>query len=295
METKEVIGVKILQNKKVTIKPIIRGRAFASKESKHDGKFMFTGCKERFTLKQDKNTGAFVNVFAEGEREAFEKELQLESGELSLYKRKSPFWAKFWVELDKNPKVLDLNLPVHALQLKVLQSYTDIIAPDWDSREFKPSYKWAIVDEDAVIEKESKLANRMLEAMTLFQGIQKSQKQMLDVLRLLDKKPDRSANKDFLQKEITKVIAQIEKIPGSSNIDDFIKAASDKQASDKIFVLDALDAKVIVVDRTSNEFRELESNKLLGKSLQGVVDHYGDPMYQEDRLLIEEKIKRANR
>lgn len=286
---------KVLSTKKVKLRPIVRGRSFAPETGKHDGKFMFTGCKERFTLKQDANTGGFVNIFKDGEQEAFETLLNLKPGELSLYNRKSPFWAKFWIELDKNELPLDLTEPVHALRLKVVQSYSDIIAPDWESRKYKPSYKWAVVDEEVVVEKENKLANRMLEAMTLFQKIQNSQKQMLDTLRLMDKKPDPSAKKDWLQKELTKIISQVEKTPGIPNIDDFIKSASDPQASDKIFVLDAMDAGVIVTDRESGSFREVDSNRLLGKSLQSVVDHYADAMFQEDKLLIEEKIKRANR
>lgn len=293
--TLEEARKKVLSTKKVKLKPIIRGRSFAPAGGKHDGTFMFTGCKERFTLKQDQNTGGFINIFKDGEQEAFETLLNLKPGDLSLYNRKSKFWAKFWIELDKSELTLDLTEPVHALRLKVAKSYNDIIAPNWESRKYKPSYKWAVVDEEEVIEKENKLANRMLDAMTLFQKIQKSQKQMLDTLRLMDKKPDPSVNKDWLQKELTKIIAQVEKTPGTPNIDDFIKAASDPQASDKIFVLDAMDAGIIITDREGGGFREVDSNRLLGKSLQSVVDHYSDPLYQEDKLLIEEKIKRANR
>ncbi len=295
METKEIKEVQILKNKKVIIKPIVRGKAFASKDSRHDGKFMYTGCKERFTLAQDSDTGSFVNTFEKGELDFFEKELGVEKGKMSLYKRKSEFWGKTWVELDKNDAILNLNNPIHLLRLRILQSYKDVIAPSWDQRDDKPSYKWAIVDERTTIEKESKLADKMLKAMTLFQSVQKSQKQMVDILRLMDKKPDKKATKDFLQKELTKIIAQVEKTPGSANIDDFISAASDPQSSEKIFVFDAIEAKAIMIDRVSNEFREIESNKLLGRSLQGVVDHYSDPMFQEERLLIEEKIKRSER
>ena len=148
METTVKEEVKILINKKITIKPIHRERPFFNKD--HDGRFMFTGCKERFTLPFVKSTNSFVNIFKPGEQEAFEKALNRKPGDLSLYDRKSVFWAKTWVELDKTELTLDLSIPTHAIQYKILLANKDIIAPNWASRNYKPSYKWGIIDEDNV-------------------------------------------------------------------------------------------------------------------------------------------------
>ena len=292
METKvKEKEVKILEHKKVTIKTIVRGRPFYKKG--HDGEFMFTGCRERFTLPFVKNTNSFVNIFKPGEQEAFEKALNRPKGDLSLYDRKSPFWAKTWVELTKEDLTLDLSIPTHALQVRILKANKDIVAPDWASRNFKPSYKWAVIDEDTVFDEENKKAADMQKAMGLFFEIKKSQKQMSDVLRLMGNKMPVSYTKDWLETQISKAIAQTEKISGILNIKDFIETASDPQISEKIFVMDAIEAKTIVA--FSGEFRDMETNALLGKSMQSVVDHYADPLYQEDKLLIQEKIKRAGK
>jgi hypothetical protein len=287
----EAIKVKVLEDKKVKIKPIVRNRPFFSKT--HDGRFMFSGCKEDFTLPFINSTNSLASIFGEGEQEEFERLLNRKKGDLSIYDRKNLFWAKFIVSLTKNETTLDLNNPVHALQFRVLKANKDIIAPSWQERFDRPSYKWAIIDEKTVIEEEDKRAVKMESAMDLFSEIKKSQTRMLNVLRLLEKKPARDANKEWLKKELTKVIAQIEKTAGMPNIDDFIKAASDPQASEKIFVLDAIEANIIKA--SGGEFREVDSGRLIGKSLQAAVDHYADPLYQEDKLLIEEKIKRSNR
>ena len=128
--------------------------------------------------------------------------------------------------------------------------------------------------------------------MTLFFEIKKSQKKMADILRLMGKKLPETYTKDWLETEISKIIAQTEKAKGVLSIKDFITTASDPQITEKIFVMDAIMAKAIVSN--SGEFRDADTNALLGKSLQSVVDHYSDPLYQEDKLLIQEKIKRAN-
>lgn len=293
METKEIKEVKVLQNKTITLRPIVRGREFAPKDSKHDGRFMYTGCRERFHLAKNEDTGSFINVFEPGEIEAFEKLLNKKPGELSLYNRNSPFWAKMWVELDRTAKTFNLNDPIHALRFKILKSYPNKIAPNWESRENLPSYKWAIIDEDYIDIEDNKKADAMQKAMTLYFEIKKSKKKMSDVLRLLGKKLPESYDTEFLDKEIMKIISQVEKTTGVLSINDFISAASDPQISEKIFILNAIEAKAII--STGGEYRDADTNALLGRNMKTVVDHFSDPLYQEDKLLIEEKIKRAGK
>lgn len=293
MDTKERLQITVLEDKKIKIEPIIRKHPFFREG--HDGQFMFTGCRQRYSLPYVTSTSSYVNIFDKDKREQeqFEELLNKEPKALSLYNRKSTFWSKFWFEIGKEGTTLDLNNPVHALQFKLIKANKDYFAPSWGERFNRPSYKYAIVDSKAVVEEENKSAVRFEKAMDLFQEMKKSKTKLFNTLRLLDKKPSETMSIEQLKADISKIINQTEKLVGTPNIDDFIRAASDPQSVSKIFVLDAIDAKAINVDQ--GEFRQTNDNRLVGKSLQEVVDHYDDAQFQEDKILIMEKIKRANK
>jgi hypothetical protein len=102
MSTETKVGekkIKVLQNKKVILKPIEKERPFYKKG--HDGEFMFSGCKERFTLPFSQSLNSFIQIFEKGEQEAFEELLQKKPGELNTYTRKNSFWNDFYVDLEK--------------------------------------------------------------------------------------------------------------------------------------------------------------------------------------------------
>lgn len=282
---------KVLEDKKITIRPIMRKRSFTPKG--HDGEFMYTGCNEGFPLPYISSTSSLANIFKEGEQEAFEELLSLEKGSLSIHKRKGGFWSKEHVNLSKEELTLDLMNPRHALWLRMLKAWKNKIAPSWNARNAKPSYKWAIVDSDEIIKTDSQKAQTTLKAASLFGDIQNSNKKMVDILRLLGKKPPVDSKKEFLQGEIGKMMSQTEKVKGVLDIHDFIKAASDPQAAEKIFVLDAMVAGAIKEE--DGTYRDTETQAALGRSMQATVDYFADPSHQEDKIMIAEKIKRFNR
>lgn len=287
--------MKITEDKKIRLRPILRSSG--KFKNGHDGQFMFTKCKHRISLPFSTSENSYVNIFGRGEdgvkvQAAFEEALNKKPGTMSLYDRKSKFWGSTWVELDKNEKVLDLNNPVHALQLKILKANKRLIAPTWAERLDLPSYKWAIYDEEVAVKEGNKLATKKVDAHSLLLEMGNSETRMTNVLRLLGKKVDKGADKQFLKVELAKIIEQTESAPGMPNIDSFISAASDKQTDDKIFILDAIDAKLISL--SGGEYRDVEDGKLLGKSLQAVVDYYSDLSNQEEKLLKQEQIKRTN-
>lgn len=287
--------INILEDKKVIVKPIVKPSGFFKKG--HDGEFMYTRCKERFSIPYDGKVNGFAKIFGDNPTEAraiqklFEKELSKKEGDLNLYDRKNPFWGKFFVELDKNEITLDLNNPVQALQYRVLLSRRDIIAPSWGQRFDRPSYKWALCDPDIVEKEVNKKGELIAEAIKLFTAIQNSENKMSNVLRLMGKKIPKNSSKDWLKTEITKTFTQIEKIAGTSSIKDFIEAASDPKIDDKIFVFDAVEAEFIVIE--DGIFKDTESKALLGKSLEAVVNYYNNGENQDDKLLMKQKLDRS--
>lgn len=283
--------VKITEDKKIELKPIVRKRPFYSKG--HDGEFMFTGCKQGYTLPYMVRSGSFVKIFKDGEQEAFETELNKQPGALSLYNRKSEFWTNFSINIGKEGITLDLNNPIHALQYKIVKANKDYFAPSWAERFHKKSYKYAIIDDDITIEEENKSVIELQKSMELFSEIKNSKQKMSNVLRLLKKKVPATAEKDWLNKELIKIISNDDKVKGIPSRKDFINAAEDKLIDSKVFILDAIDANAIIT--VEGAFRQADNNSLIGRSLQDAVDHYNNPEYQEDKILIQERIKRANK
>lgn len=290
-DKEEVKKVKILTNKQIKVVPIVRGRAFFKKGS--DGEFMFSGCKKMYSLPYKESTRSLVNIFEEGEQEAFEKLLNKKEGTLNIYDRKNPFWTKFVVEIKKGGKTLDLNVPMHVLEYKVLKANKELIAPSWAEKDSKASYQFALVDESIIEEADNKLAIKTDKAFDHLYDIKKSALKMRNVLRILGKKVPDDANKEWMKAELIKIIEQKEKTVGVLNIDDFIQAVTDKSAATKILILDAIDAKGIIA--SNGGYRIQSSNQLIGRSNSEAVDWLEDPKNQEDKLLLEEMIKRNNR
>lgn len=279
-----------LKKEKVVVKPIVRTRPFFSKG--HDGEFMFTGAVKSYMLPYSMSTRSFVNIFeSKEEQEYFESEMGLKKGAMSVYDRNSAFWNDFKVDITKEGKTLDLSIPSHMLEYKVLKANKTRIAPSWDDRNKSATYEFALVSESQVIVDNIKNAERDEKAMELFMKIHKSPKKMYDILRVLGKKPENNAkdNIGWLKAQITEIIAEKRKSKGVTNVDDFIAAAEDPNLATKLFVLDAIDAGEIT--QQNGSYRLAANDQLLGKNMAQVVDYFKSPVGREDKLLIEQRLE----
>lgn len=278
----------VLENRKIKVVPIVRGRAFFAKG--HDGDFMFTGCWKHFGLPINSKTRSYFNPFKSGEQEAFEKLLNLPSGSLNTNDRKSKFWGEYKIPLDKSGLDLDLSEVDHALIYRVLKVNPKIASEKDDIT--KLEYQFQLVDERYAEEEYSKLSLKKIEAFTELNKISKSKKQLLDTLRLLGIKMSADSSIESLKSRLAQIIDEPEsnKFKGIKTISDFLKVVQDPQATTRLFVLDAMDAKEVFV-QNGDEYRLSESNKLIARSLQGAVDWFTDVANQETKLLIQERIK----
>ena len=282
---------KYLRNVEVKVKPIVRGRAFFPKG--HDGEFLYSGCTNRLTLPYSYSKRSYVNIFEnDEEREFFEKALNKAPGALTIYDRNNDYWGKeFFVELDKNTYTINLNDPIGMLEYKVLLANKDKIAPTWAERNLNPGYKWAIVSSEQEDDDHYKLAAKNERAMELFFKIKSSNKKMYDVLRLLGKKPVKNSidNTRWLKTQLDTIINQKERIAGSPNIDDFIKAVEDPFFSEKVFVFDAMDIGEVILE--DGVYRIKETNAPIGRSIDQCVEYFADMKNNEDKILIKQRME----
>lgn len=196
---------KILINKKIKVKPIIRSGSILPKG--HDGEFMYSGTVCSVCLPFDSKKGRLVNVLTKEEEEFLEKELSLEKGDLSIYKKKENFWeqSNFHINLDKLGMELDLSDPMDFIRYKVLLAFPSI-APSWDKRFDDGDYKFALVDDNYQVEEDFKDTNIELELYDNLNKIKNSRAKMKDVLRVYGKVPAHDASTDFLVTQIRKLI-----------------------------------------------------------------------------------------
>jgi hypothetical protein len=121
--------------------------------------------------------------------------------------------------------------------------------------------------------------------------LKKTKKAMYDTLRLLGKKVDKEASADWMKAELYKVIDEVAVTKGVSGIDKFIAVQEDPQMEIKLFVMDAVDSKDIVIDKVG--YKVADTGKFLGRKFEDVIDTFSnkDPEIQETKLIIQERLK----
>jgi hypothetical protein len=242
----EALQKGFLQNKKVYLKPVVRGGKMINSPT-HVAYFQFEGANNWFQLPKDPKTGMLVNPFtSEEEKEFFEKQLDLD---LNIFKKKDNFWHTFFVKVVKDYNlmhegyVFDLADPLENLKWRVTK-LQDMVAPSWDERQNRGEYRFALVEEGYAEEKEQTSTNKTIEAYTYLGSIQNSVREMKDFLGVyyLEKKEMKfvpeDADKDWLRKEIKKVI--------EGEIDLTLLIMQDPHAKIKNFILQAIRAGAIV-------------------------------------------------
>jgi hypothetical protein len=272
-----------LENKKVSVKVVEKYRTGFSKES--DGRTMYTGCKQIYQAPTNEND-RLIPLLTEEEQRWFEGKMGLEKGSLAFNNKDKSFWKDFRVTLDKKGKLLDLSDYEDALAYRVLLK-TNNVANSKDAINVL-QHQFYMVTEEEENDASAKISDRYEQASSLFSKISKSDKKMMNILRLMGKTVVSGANTQWLKSELVKIIEQKAKVPGQLNMDDFIKTASDPAIDVKVFILDAIEIKDIVVDGTTYKLR---AGDVIGHDFDQAISFFNNPKNQQTKLLIEDRIK----
>jgi hypothetical protein len=221
-----------LQKKKVFLKPISKSGGMVTNPI-HVAYFQVEGASNWFQLPKNER-GAFVNPFKDEEEKAyFEQVLDVDLG---VHKKKDNFWHTFFVKVKKDYSLMhngyefDLADPLDNLRYRVakLQGF---IAPDWESKHNQGDFRFALVEEGYEEQKELSDTNKITEAYMLFGEMRNSVTKMSDVLGVyfMEKHEMKlvptNADKDFLQKELGKIV--------ENETDLFLKIVRDPQSKIK--------------------------------------------------------------
>jgi len=272
-----------LENKKVTVKIVNKYRTGFDRKS--DGSTLYTGCKQIFQLPTNQYD-RLIPILTEEEQRWFENKMGLTAGSLAFNNKEKSFWKDFRVTLDKKGRTLDLLDLEDNLAYRVLK-VSNSVANTKDMINVLQHMFYMVTEE----EEESanvKLADRYEEASRLFlNDVSKSDKKMANVLRLLGRTVPVEANGKWLKAELVKIIEQKAKVPGMSNMDDFIRIASDKEFNTKVFILDAMEINEISVEGSTYKLR---SGDIIGYDFDQVISYFDNPKNQQSKFLIEDRI-----
>lgn len=241
-----------LEHRVVYLKPVPRGGKMVN-DPNHIAYFQYEGASNWFQLPKDKRN-VLVNPFrSEEEKRFFEQELDVD---LNIHKKKEEnFWTTFFVKVVKNRQLmvsgykLDLSDPMDNLRYRVLK-HQDQVAPSWDERFDRPSYRFALVDEDYEEVKENTKSQKLIEAYTYLGSIQGSTTKMRDFLGVYNldhrtgKEIPEDAEKEWLVREVKRLI--------ESDIDGFLAIRDDNDWEIKKLIYDNIRSGAIIKhDRNS--------------------------------------------
>jgi len=240
MTREEAIKKGFLTKKTVYLKPVARQGKMIN-DPAHSAFFMYDGAFIGFVLPSERSRPVLANPFASTEeKEYFEQELDVD---LNPYKKQDNFWKTFKVKFQKSPSTmhnglaLDLADPIDNLRWRVLKLCPDV-APSWERREERPSYRFALVDADYEGIKAGSDLDLIEEMFTFYGTIKKSPVQMRNFLEVyfmekkLMKEVPEEADASFMQREIKTVM--------DTDKEGFLKVSRDEDYNMKLLILKAI-------------------------------------------------------
>jgi hypothetical protein len=275
-----------LRTGKVRVEPIKRSSDWLPVES--DSAFMNTGAKIEYVVPRLQQSGQLLDPLGDltdEQKDSVAKELGFKNKDDLNINRKEKNNENFWINrsvfIDKNGKFLDLSNIGDFISYKILEVNLDTIAPSFEGRYNKGTYKFALVFED----EKAKLGNIKIDikrdAYMLFGKIDGSAKKMSDfmwIYYLTDKEAKRLPNNpsiDFLRGEIGRII---EEKTGT-----FLSIMSDTDFESKVLIQKAINNGFIHKDgQMFTVFGEPTSKN----TLEGLIGYLNDERNNNIRLSI---------
>ena len=309
MERKSYNELKelVLEDKIIKIDPIIRtkpGMKRPRPDVPHDGEHTYTGCYKDHGLPYNTDKRSYSNPFLDKqkglplgtEQEAFEILLDQKPGALNLYKyniNEPNYWGQFTIRIPKEGITLDLNNPSDALRYRIFMVNPKFANNKQESSILEKEY--IIKDEVTEQKQASELGKKKSEAEDYMFKLKKNKKDMLNVLRLLGKRPSGDSDIDWLREELYKIKDEVTVKKGEAGLDKFLAVMKDPQKDMKLLVLDAIDGELIKLTRKGKRvtYTNEETGQFYGTTLQEVVEFFlkKDPETMEEIAIIKERLK----
>lgn len=199
---------------------------------------MHTQSKRRFVVPQ-LESGIYKNVLTNSEKAFLEHIMNLEDNALSIYKKVDNYWSNKYVELTKEPTILDLSVPDDYIKYKILLANDRTIAssPEKLRVNRKATYQFVIsVEGEALVHAVESLTTTA-RAYKLFGSLQDDIKKLALVIENTTGRMISKVDKNFVYAQVEKAISEYP--------EKFIKSAEDPYLDTKILIKDSIDAGFI--------------------------------------------------
>jgi len=222
--------------------------------------FIHEGMGRSLELKRDRTTGEFLPIFDHIEKvltPQFPDEPMTEleffnriSGyDLSFAKETKNFWSgwisdgpnnkgklPYSVKLPKEGLTLDLTNVWDNITWRVLKTNDKYIAPSWESRNAKPTYWFALVDEKVSVDRKKEEINLRLKATEEFNRMKDHRELLMEFMIIKDPNNiiSKTASTDFLFNLVYEVMETNPKL--------FLSIVNDEYKDDKILIFRAIRA-----------------------------------------------------
>lgn len=282
-----------IRNGIVKVLPVKRSSDWLPENS--DSAFMNTGAKIEYVIPRNQRTGNLVDPLADltdEEKNKIARELGLkDGGDLNVMKtpEKLNFWINKHVFIDKNGLHLNLSEVGDFIKYKIFETNLEYIAPSWEERYNKGTYKFALVFE----EEESKLRNSKIdtkkEAYMMFGKMDGSVRKLSDFLWIYyltskdGKRLPINPTLDYLRDEVGRIV---DEKPG-----EFMAIMSDPSFETKALIQKAVNLGLIARSGMAfTIFGEPRSN-----TLDELIAFLGDDRNNNVRLSLIGKIEAAEK
>ncbi len=289
-----------LEHKNIKVTPVVRpGKWTMLTEESRNESYMYPKAKRSYTVPADMSRGGQLLQVLDNidryytpqypkealtEQEFFQRQLDCE--DLSANKQKNNFWMhdkRSKVVVRKDGLLLKLSDPLDYVWYKILKSNKDKIAFSWDGRFDRPSFEFALVDEN--IQATNKASENKLkdDAYEVYMGLKGSRPKLENYLKVVGKAVTKDMSEDFLRTEVAEL--------RDMNPGEFIRVANDPNFATKVLMVDAVSAGALVKTRMGGY--ELASGVEIGDSEKETVSYLLDPKNIDIRKKIEYQIENS--
>ncbi len=283
--------VSVLTDEKVTVKPIRRLSDWLPEG--HDSQFMNEGSSWTLCVPTYSDKKALVDPL-KGLTPNQKKDLAFQLGledaaQFNIY-RPDNYWKTFEVKIDRNGRQLNLSDPYDYVTYRVLQCNTTWIAPTYEMRNMKQTYKFALEKDRDKLNTEVTMVNKKERSYLALSKISNSKETMSNFMWAhylqvkTAQRPPIEAPNDWLKTEIGKIIEH--------DADVFLKIVEDEGYPYKVLVMKAMNVGALA--RVGDQYMFPGAERPIG-SLEQMVNHLMDARYQGDLLKLKTQVEIAQK
>ena len=256
---------------RVTLKPI---KKHGWLPDDHDGSIRYSRCFERLTVQSQRGTGILNTGLTEDDERRLEKKMNMSSGTLSRYN--ADYWNKFYIDVPKEGKELNMSNPDDELIYFVLKAHQRVANSELERFDSPfAEYIMTSVEQEAKVEnKKSKLKRK---AYKRFSNM--STTEMSNVLKVMGKRAGEDASVDFVESQLDKIV--------TDNPKEFLDTVDDPTFEMRAFIDDCLKERVLVKNGTKYT---LPGGDVVGFTLEQAIEYLQNPDNQEVYIDLKGKL-----